>query len=204
VTRSRRGATSCRRSCSARHDANPPLSATELVGACTLLLFAGHETTTGLIGNSAVTLATHPDDQSWLRDHPAQTAPAVEELHRFDGSQKLMVRIVDVEHERLGVLLHPGQTVFLGTASANRDAAMFEDPDELRLQRANAFRHLGFGYGLHFCLGAPLARLETQVAIGTLVRRCPDLRLAIPVEDVTYGASILGRAPTTLPVTWRP
>jgi hypothetical protein len=188
----------------ARHDANPPLSATELVGACTLLLFAGHETTTGLIGNSAVTLATHPDDQSWLRDRPSETATAVEELHRFDGSQKLMVRIVDVEHERLGVRLHPGQTVFLGTASANRDAAMFEDPDELRLQRANAFRHLGFGYGLHFCLGAPLARLETQVAIGTLVRRCRDLRLAIPVEDVTYGASILGRAPTTLPVTWRP
>ena len=187
----------------ARHAADPPLGASELVGACTLLLFAGHETTTGLIGNAAVTLATHPDDQAWMREHPAQTPGAVEELHRYDGSQKLMVRIVGTPHERHGQQLERGQTVFLGTASANRDPLMFTAPDELRLDRKDAFRHLGFGYGLHFCLGAPLARLEAQVAIGALVRRCPELRCAIPLDEVTYGASILGRAPTSLPVAWR-
>jgi len=188
----------------ARDEAEPPLTAIELVGACTLLLFAGHETTTGLIANSVLALMEHPDQRAWLRDRPHDIAVAVEELHRFDGPQKLMVRIVGARHERHGVSLEPGQPVFLGTACANRDAAVFAAPDELHLDRVEASKHLGFGYGLHFCLGAPLARLEAQVAIGTLVRRCPQLQLATSPAELVYTGSILGRGLTTLPVAWCP
>jgi cytochrome P450 len=186
----------------ARHDAEPPLTATELVGACTLLLFAGHETTTGLIANATRTLVEHPGEQQWLREHHDQVAVAVEELHRYDGTSKVMVRVVGEPHSRFGQDLERGETVFLGIASANRDRAAFPSPDELHLDRADAFKHLGFGYGLHFCLGAPLARLETQIAIGTLVRRCPRLRCALAPNELTYSANILGRGLTALPVTW--
>ena len=186
----------------ARHEADPPLSAMELVGACTLLLFAGHETTTGLIANATRTLVEHPDELHWLRDNPDRIVGAVEELHRYDGTSKVMVRVVGEPHERLGAELERGQTVFLGIASANRDGAAFPAPDELHLERVDAFKHLGFGYGLHFCLGAPLARLETQVAVGALVQRCPQLRCALDQSELSYSASILGRGLAALPVTW--
>jgi cytochrome P450 len=184
----------------ARDLASPVLTASELVGACTLLLFGGHETTTNLIGNATRTLLDHPDQFARLRDDPGLVANAVEELHRFDGSSKVMVRIVDEPHDRHGCSFERGQTVFLGIAAANRDPAAFEDPDTLRLDRADAHRHLGFGYGLHFCLGAPLARLETQIAIGRLVARFPDLQLAVDPSELRYGATILGRGLVELPV----
>ncbi len=185
----------------ARDTAEPPLSATELVGACTLLLFGGHETTTNLIGNATRALVEHPDQLRWLGANPDAIGGAVEELHRFDGTTKLMVRIVGEGHEREGVEFEPGQTVFLGTASANRDPRAFDRPDELHLDRPDAHKHLGFGYGLHFCLGAPLARLETQIAIGRLVGRFADLELAVGPDELRYGATILGRALDELPVT---
>jgi cytochrome P450 len=185
----------------ARDLAEPPLSASELVGACTLLLFGGHETTTNLIGNAARSLLDHPDQLAWLHDRPDAIVNAVEELHRFDGSSKVMVRIVAEPHARQGREFEPGQTVFLGISAANRDPAVFDAPDRLRLDRPEAPRHLGFGYGLHFCLGAPLARLETQIAIGGLVRRFPHLRMAVAPDDLRYGATILGRGLTRLPVT---
>lgn len=180
--------------------ADPPLSATELVGACTLLLFGGHETTTNLIGNAVVSLLTHPDAQRWLVEHPDRIGGAVEELHRFDGSSKVMVRIAATDHERAGVQLAAGDTVFLGIAAANRDPAAFERADELLLDRPDAHRHLGFGYGLHFCLGAPLARLETQMALGHLFERLPDLCLAVDPGELAYGATILGRGLASIPV----
>ena len=182
----------------AKDEADPPLRATELVGACTLLLFGGHETTTSLIGNALLALLQHPEQQRWLQEHPEATEHALEELHRFDGSSKVMVRIVAEEHERLGVAMEPGQTVFLGVAAANRDPARFPDPDRLVLDRADAGRHLGFGYGLHFCLGAPLARLESQVAIRRLLDRLPDLELAVGPDELRWGATILGRGLSAL------
>jgi cytochrome P450 len=201
----------------AAREADPEFSPTELVGACTLLLFGGHETTTNLIGNSAATLLLQPDlaDQLGRRWHadsrtagirPGRVDPdllpnALEELHRFDGSSKIMVRIVAMDHDRGGVEMEAGQTVFLGIASANRDPAMFADPDVIDLHRSNAQRHLGYGYGIHFCLGAPLARMETRLAIGRLVERLPTLSLAVDADDLTYGATILGRGLTRLPVT---
>lgn len=185
----------------ARSIADPPLTASELVGACTLLLFGGHETTTNLIGNATRALLEHPDQLAWLVRHPNDTPNAIEELHRFDGSSKVMVRIVDEPHERLGRRLDHGQTVFLGIAAANRDPAVFHEPDELRLDRPEAARHLGFGYGLHFCLGAPLARLEAQIAIGRLVQRFPDLQMAVAPDMLRYGGTILGRGLLELPIS---
>jgi cytochrome P450 len=185
----------------ARDAADPPMTASELVGACTLLLFGGHETTTNLIENATRALIDHPEQRRWLGAHPDRIVGAVEELHRFDGSSKVMVRIVADAHDREGVAMEPGQTVFLGIASANRDPAAFDDPDLLRLDRPDAQRHLGFGSGLHYCLGAPLARLETQIAIAALVERLPDLELAVDPSEIEYGATILGRGPIALPVT---
>lgn len=187
----------------ARLEADPPLSPTELVGACTLLLFGGHETTTSLLGNSMLSLLTHPDERTWLAGHPDVVPGAAEELHRFDGSSKVMVRIAAETVELGGVTIDRGSTVFLGLASANRDPAVFERPDDLWLARPDASRHLGYGHGLHFCLGAPLARLETQVALAAFATRLGDAQLAVAEDELTWGATILGRGLQRLPVALR-
>lgn len=178
--------------------ADDVLTAVELVGALTLLLFAGHETTTTLVANSLRSLMASPDEQRWLAAHPDGIETAVEELHRYDGSTKLMVRVVAEDHLRNGMNLVTGQTVFLGTASANRDPAMFDRPDELDLQRTNASRHLGFGHGSHFCLGAALARIETQIALTGFLDRFPAVAAAGPSEST---ASLLSMGLTRLPAT---
>jgi cytochrome P450 len=185
----------------ARDLADPPLSSTELVGACTLLLFGGHETTTNLIANGTRSLLDYPDQQAFLVDHPESISHALEELHRYDGPTKVMVRIAAQDHERHGVQIRAGQTVFLGVGSANRDPQRFNDGESLDLQRPEAAQHIGFGYGLHFCLGAPLARLEGQIAIGKLMQRFPDLRYAVDPSEIRYSGAILGRSPLSLPVT---
>lgn len=181
-------------------DPDAGLAPSELVGALTLLLFGGHETTTNLISDSMHSLLTHPEQHGWIIEHPEQFPAALEELHRFDGSTKLMVRIVGETHEREGVELDSGQTVFLGVLGANRDPAVFDEPDELRMERSNARSHLGYGYGGHFCLGAALARLETEVAVSRLIDRFPDIMLRAGSE-VTWGDVLLGRGPTSLPVS---
>lgn len=180
-------------------DPDTGLAPSELVGALTLLLFGGHETTTNLISTSMHSLMAHPDRQRWLTAHPDALGVALEELHRFDGSTKLMVRVVGEDHERHGVEMAAGQTVFLGVLGANRDPDVFDQPDELLLDRQNARSHLGFGYGSHFCLGAALARLEAEVAIGRLLERHPDVALRAG-EPVSWGAVLLGRGPASLPV----
>ncbi len=183
-------------------DPDTGLAPTELVGALTLLLFGGHETTTNLISNSMHSLLTHDRQRLWLLEHPEALVSALEELHRFDGSTKLMVRVVGEAHDRSNVHLDSGQTVFLGVLGANRDPAVFDHPNELTLDRRNGRAHLGYGYGGHFCLGAALARLETEVAIGRLVERYPDITLR-PGTNVSWGNVLLGRGPTALPVTRR-
>jgi cytochrome P450 len=186
---------------SARDVADPPLSATELVGACTLLLFGGHETTTNLIANGARSLLDHPDQQAWLAKNLGEIGHSIEELHRYDGPTKVMVRVAATDHERGGMKITAGQTVFLGVGSANRDPQRFNNPESLELTRPDAIQHLGFGYGLHFCLGAPLARLEGQIAISRLLQRFPDLRYAVDPSTIRYSGTILGRSPMSLPVT---
>ncbi len=119
-----------------------------------------------------------------------------EELHRFDGSTKVMVRVVAEEHERSGAAMRSGDTVLLGVLGANRDPDVFDTPDTLDLTRDNARQHLGFGYGRHFCLGAALARLEADIALSALVDRL-DVEIA---DEVRWSPVLLGRGLRTLDV----
>lgn len=177
------------------------LSPSELVGALTLLLFGGHETTTNLISNSFHSLLRHPDQLAIARAErdPERRTAMWEELHRYEGSTKVMVRIVAEDHERAGVHLRAGETVLIAVLGANRDQAVFEQPDRLDLERDNARQHLGFGYGRHFCLGAALARVEADVALSRMVD-------ALDVEsagDVSWSPVLLGRGIGRLPVRAR-
>jgi cytochrome P450 len=162
------------------------LSPLELVGACTLLLFAGHETTTTLLGNALAILLERPDLRKWLREHPGAYDTAVEEFMRVVGPARTMARKVAHAHTRAGRTLERGDTVFLSIASANHDASVFSDPERVDLARAPN-GHLGFGWGPHFCLGANLARLEARTALRTLLERFPDLAPAEPVPPLQGG-----------------
>jgi len=147
----------------------------ELLSTCVTLMIAGHETTTGLIGHGLLALLQNPEQQQWLRNHPEQIMPAIEEFLRFDSPIQRNTRRVVEDYEFGGQPLRKGQLVLLMLGAANRDPEQFADPDRLDLQRANN-RHVAFGYGIHFCVGAPLARLEAPIAINTLLSRYPDLR----------------------------
>jgi cytochrome P450 len=154
------------------------LSEAEVVATCTLLLFAGHETTANLIASSMLALLQHPSELARLRSGEVEIRSAVEELLRWDGPGKAVVRVVAEDLELEGQTLRAGQRVFLVLAAANRDPRVFDDPDVLRLNRENLSQHVAFGHGFHFCLGASLARLEAQVAIPRILDAYPDLRLA--------------------------
>jgi cytochrome P450 PksS len=154
------------------------LNEDELVSMVFLLLIAGHETTVNLIGNGMLALLRHPDQMKRLRDQPDMIKVAVEELLRFDGPLETATeRYAREDVEVAGTVIPRGELVYAVLASANRDERQFPDPDRLDLSR-EPNRHLAFGLGAHYCLGAPLARLEGQIAIGTLVSRLPDLRAA--------------------------
>jgi cytochrome P450 len=179
----------------AARDQGDALTADQMVGACTMLLFGGHETTTTLIGNGVATLLAHPDQLARLRDEPALAPLAVEECLRFEGPASIMVRLVTEDHERRGHGLRAGERVYLGLAAANRDPAVFPEPDRFDVAR-DPNPHLAFGLGLHFCLGASLARLEAAVTFASLVRRFPDLRL--DGAPPAWAASLIGRGVTAL------
>jgi len=170
------------------------LTEMELIGACTLILFGGHETTTTLLSNTLCVLLERPDLVEWLRAHPDQMGPAVEEFMRTWGPARSMPRKVVREHERGGQRLLPGQNVFLAIVSANHDPAVFRDPGTIDLER-DPNPHLGFGWGLHFCLGANLARLEARIALTSLLERFPRLEAAAPIPPVKASAMGFGRRP---------
>ena len=153
------------------------LSAQELQGTLALLLAAGNETTTNLIGNGLVALLRHPDQLAWLRDDPSITEGAVEELLRWDSPVQLTMRIPSeaIDFDRVQFEKHQAVVTVLG--AANHDPEAFDRPDVLHLGR-EPNEHLAFGQGIHFCLGAQLARLEAQVALRELSSRFPNLRLA--------------------------
>lgn len=154
------------------------VSRDELVAACVLLLFAGHETTTHLLGNGLLALLRHPDQMERLRANPALVDNAVEEMLRWDGPSLAQVRVVAESYEIGGKTMRPGDRVFQMLAAANRDPETFAAPDRFDIGRAESGRHLTFGFGIHFCLGAPLARLEGQVAFPILLERLRDITLA--------------------------
>jgi cytochrome P450 len=170
------------------------LTEMQLVGACTLILFGGHETTTTLLTNTLCILLERPDLVEWLRANPERMADAVEEFMRVAGPARSMPRKVSVTHERGGRTLQAGQNVFCAIVSANHDPAVFEEPSEIRLDR-DPNPHLGFGWGLHFCLGANLARLEARVALNSLLQRFPKLEAATPVPPLKASAMGFGRRP---------
>jgi pimeloyl-[acyl-carrier protein] synthase len=153
------------------------LSEPELVVMCTLLLIAGHETTVNLIGNGMLALLQHPDQLAKLRQSPQLIGTAVEELLRFDSPVQLTGRIAMEPLEIGGQPIGAGEWVLPLLGAANRDPAQFSEPDGLELAR-NPNPHVAFGRGIHFCLGAPLARVEGQIAIGALVQRFSNLEQA--------------------------
>jgi len=155
------------------------LNEAELLANAVLLLNAGHETTTNLIGNGTLALLRHPDQLGRLREDPTRIPTAVEELLRYDSPVQFTSRVLKADLTLGGKQLRAGQTVLLLLGAANRDPAQFPDPDRLDVGRADN-KHLAFGLGSHFCLGAPLARLEGRIVFETLLRRLPGLRLAGP------------------------
>jgi pimeloyl-[acyl-carrier protein] synthase len=155
------------------------LSEPELVVMCTLLLIAGHETTVNLIGNGTLALLQHPDALVALKGSPGLIGTAIEELLRFDSPVQMTGRIATVPLELGGQAIAAGDFVLPLLGAANRDPAQFAEPDSLDLARTPN-PHVAFGRGIHFCLGAPLARAEGQIAIGALIQRFPHLEPAGP------------------------
>lgn len=153
------------------------LSEDELVATCILLLFAGHETTTNHIANGLLSLLRFPGEMQRLRENPALAAAAIEELLRYDGPSGAQVRVVKVAGELHGKHLKPGDRVFVMLNAANRDPRAYDDPDRLLLDRDGP-AHLTFGFGLHICLGFPLARMEGQIALPAVLARWKRIELA--------------------------
>ena len=157
-------------------DEGQKLTEGELISTSILLLVAGHETTVNLIGNGTLALLRNPGEAQRLRDDPALIRSGVEELLRYDSPVQLTSRIAGEDIELPSLTLEKGKQAILMLGSANRDPEQFPDPDRLDVGRADN-RHLAFGMGIHFCLGAPLARAEGQIALGELVRRFPEMRM---------------------------
>jgi cytochrome P450 len=185
------------------HEAGDRLRDDELVAMVFLLVVAGHETTVNLIGNDgALALLQFPEQLSRFRDEPALSASAIEELLRFHSPVEVSTeRYAREAIEIAGVVIPPGALVYGVLASANRDANEFEEPDRLDLGREKN-RHLAFGQGIHYCLGAPLARLEGQVALPRLVERMPALRMAVPESSLRWRPGLNLRGLKELPVAW--
>ncbi|MEU8698852.1 cytochrome P450 [Streptomyces sp. NPDC048680] len=176
------------------------LSELELIDLCVAILVAGHETTASQIPNFVLTLLDHPDQLARLRAEPELVPNAVEELLRFVplGSGAGQPRYATEDVEVGGTLVRAGSPVLVAVGAANRDALRFTAPGVLDIAREGN-QHLGFGHGVHHCLGAPLARLELQEALSALIVHFPGLRLA---GDVTWKSEMLVRGPRVMPVEW--
>jgi cytochrome P450 len=168
-------------------DGDARLDNQELLSTIFQLIVAGHDTTTSLIGNSLVALFRNPAQLAHLRAEPSRIPAAVEEFLRYDApvphsTFRYAIEPVDIG----GVTIPAGGQVIICLAAANRDADRYANPERLDLDRPEV-RHLAFGQGIHYCLGAALARMEGQLALGSLLRRYPQLTLAVPVEDLHWG-----------------
>jgi vitamin D3 1,25-hydroxylase len=180
------------------------LSHEELVAMAMMLLIAGHETTVNLIGNGLLALLTHPEQRALLRERPDLLPSAVEEFLRWDSPvHSTPVRFAAEDVEYSGVTIPAGSVVTLSLAAANRDPGRFADADEVRVDR-DASGHVAFGHGLHHCLGAQLARIEGQEALGLLLARRPEIALAVEAGELIYRRSSLVRGLTELPVELGP
>ena len=187
----------------AAHDEGDRLSTAELIGLGIGILIAGHETTMNQIGNMTFLLLTRPDRGAALRGDAEAVTRGVEELLRFTplGASAGFARIALEDVELSGTLVRAGEAVIAATQAANRDPEVFDDPEELVLDRPSG-PTLAFGFGPHHCLGAQLARMELQEAIGGLLNGFPELRLAVPADEVPWRQGALVRGPERLPLAW--
>lgn len=181
-------------------DEEDRLTEDELTSLAFLVLVAGYENTVHLIGNAVLALLRHPEQLAALRADPARTSGAVEELARYDGPVPLAIRRFPTEDVTIGGVTVPaGETVLLSLAAAHRDPRRFADPDRLDLGR-DAAGHLALGHGIHYCLGAPLARAETEIALTALFDRFPGLALDCPPDALRWRPSMRSRGLRALPV----
>lgn len=176
------------------------LNEDELISMITLLIFAGHETTSNLIATGSYLLLTHPEQLEQLKQNLNLVPSAVEELLRFNGpATSSGPRYATQDTELDGQPIQKGDVVIPLLKSANRDELQFDQPEELDLER-KIKRHLAFGHGIHMCLGAPLARVEGDVAFTTLLSRLPGLQLSVPPEEIHWHYSLLSEGLASLPV----
>ncbi|MEV5970492.1 cytochrome P450 [Streptomyces sp. NPDC051921] len=173
----------------------------ELVQLASILLVAGHETTANMISLGTYTLLRHPERLAELRADPALVPTAVEELLRFLSIADGMLRVAREDVEVGGTVIRAGEGVVFSTSVINRDDAVYPEPDSLDWARS-ARHHLAFGFGIHQCLGQNLARAELEIALGTLFRRFPGLRLAAPAEEIPFKPGDTIQGMLELPVTW--
>jgi cytochrome P450 len=184
----------------AAEQAGDSLSPDECLAMIFLLLFAGHETTVNLIGSGMLALMDNPAQLASLRQDPALADSAIEELLRYTNPVQFGASRIALEDiEMGGVKIKKHDVVVAMLSSANRDATIFSDPESLDIARTPN-RHLGFGFGIHFCLGAPLARMEGRIAFNKLLERFPSIRLAVPREEIRWRASPVFRGLESLPV----
>lgn len=182
------------------HLAEDKLSEDEVLAMILFLLIAGHETTVNLIANSVFALLQHPDQMQLLQHDPSLIKSAVEELARYHSPVALPTERYACEDVTIaGVTIPRGSLTFAVVASANHDERQFEHPERLDLTRQHN-PHLTFGQGIHYCLGAPLARMQAQIAISTLLARLPHLKLAVPPHKLRWRKSLIIHGLTTLPV----
>jgi cytochrome P450 len=183
-------------------DESDRLTEEELVDLGTQLLSAGHETTVGLIANAVVLLMRYPEQVAALRSDPSLVGQAIEEVLRYEspaGAALLRVATVDVEIG--GVTISRGEAVVPLTSSANFDETEFADPERFDITREHN-PHVGFGHGIHFCIGAQLSRIEGQVALLGLLARFPGLRLAVPHDQIVWRPALVIRRPVAVPIAW--
>jgi len=181
-------------------DQGDRLNEAELLSLCAVILGAGHETTTNLIGNAVVGLLRNPGERRRLQDNPDLIGSAVEEFLRYDSPVQLSDRVALEDCEIGGHRIRKGVMVGMLLGAGNRDPERFPDPDRLDLARQDN-DHLAFGHGIHFCLGAALARLETQVAISSLLQRFPDFHGES--QALSYRRSMVLRGVLSLPIQWK-
>ncbi|MGC1192543.1 MAG: cytochrome P450 [Candidatus Binatus sp.] len=183
----------------AAHDEGEVMSAADLLSFITLLLVAGNETTTNLIGNGTLALGRHPDQFDALKRNPAMLPRAIEEMLRYDGPVQSTVRFIKEPVRVGGTEIRAGALAMMIVAAANRDSAQFKNPEKFDLTR-DPNEHVAFGEGIHFCIGAPLARMEARVAFEAMLERFPLLRLKDPAMKPAYKGSYFLRGLESLPM----
>ena len=181
-------------------EAGDQLTEDQIVATCNLLLVAGHETTVNLMGNAVVALFRFPYQLQRLKAHPELMPKAVEEFLRFDSSVQQLPRVAQEDVEIGSQVIRAGEMVFCVLGSANRDPDVYPEPNRLDIERPFV-RSKSFGGGIHFCLGAQLARIETEIALNTLLARLPTLQIA-NLDTLTYPINPIFRGPEKLLAEW--